>query len=227
MTPMIFDLDGTLIDSAPSIHKVANEVLALKGLPPLSFSQIRSFIGNGVGVLVNRTLAASGVADDPDLHAWMVAEFSARYECEHSLTTLYPGAREALAALAEAGHPLALCTNKPLGPTRSALSHFGLADFFPVVVAGDSLPQRKPDPAPLLHAASQIGPARPIFVGDSEVDAETASRAAIPFALFTGGYRQTPVEQIPHAAAFETLTGLPALIVDLSRGNQPTGYKTG
>ncbi len=227
MTPVIFDLDGTLIDSAPSIHHVANEVLALKGLSPLSFAQVRSFIGNGVGVLVSRTTEASGLPSDPDLHAWMVAEFSARYEHEHTLTTLYPGACEALTALAEAGHPLALCTNKPLGPTRAVLDHFSLTEFFPVVVAGDSLPQRKPDPAPLLHAARQIGPARPMFVGDSEVDAQTANRAAIPFALFTGGYRQTPVEQIPHTAAFDTLSGLPALIVDLSRSNQPTGYKTG
>jgi phosphoglycolate phosphatase len=216
MTPVIFDLDGTLIDSAPSIHKVANDVLALKGQAPLDLARITSFIGNGAGVLVTRVLDASGLGNDPDLHRWMVGEFVTRYEREHALTTLYPGSTEALTALARAGHRLGLCTNKPEGPTRTTLSHFGLEHCFATVVCGDSLPQRKPHPAPLLHAARALGADPPIYVGDSEVDAETAARARIPFVLFTGGYRTAPPEAIPHQARFDHHSDLRNLVARMS-----------
>jgi phosphoglycolate phosphatase len=217
MTPVIFDLDGTLIDSAPSIHKVANDVLAEMGLAPLDVSQITSFIGNGAGVLVARVLAAHGLAEDAGLHRWMLGEFSARYEREHGLTRPYPGALAALEVLAEAGHRLAICTNKPIRPTRSALAHFDLARLFGAVIGGDSLATRKPDPAPLLAAAGEARGGDAVFVGDSEVDAETAERAGLPFALFTGGYRKAPPEAIPHQMRFDHHADLPGVVAEMSR----------
>jgi phosphoglycolate phosphatase len=219
MIPVIFDLDGTLIDSAPDIHRVANEVLALEGLAAISFAQARSFIGNGVPVFVERALAAQGAQGapaDPDRRDRMAAAFVARYETSHELTTLYPGVPEALDSLAARGHPLGLCTNKPYGPTLAALRHFGLSGRFTAVVGGDSLPARKPDPAPLLHALALLGAPRAIFVGDSEVDAETARRAALPFALYTEGYRRDPIEAIRHAARFDDFAALPALVLRLA-----------
>ncbi|MCX7645151.1 MAG: phosphoglycolate phosphatase [Rhodobacteraceae bacterium] len=215
MRPLVFDLDGTLIDSAPDIHRVANAVLALEGLAPISFAEARSFIGSGVSAFVARALAARGLPAEGDRHARMVAAFTERYEHAHELTTPYPGAAEALARLAAAGHPLGLCTNKPLGPTLAALRHFRLEGLFAAVVGGDSLPERKPHPAPLLETVARLGGGAAVFVGDSEVDAETARRAGVPFLLFTEGYRKAPAEALPQRAAFADWAALPDLVAAL------------
>lgn len=212
---LIFDLDGTLIDSAPDIHMAANRVLAEESLPALPFETVRGFIGNGVGVLMTRILASQGLSDDTVLHHRMVASFIDLYEEAVHLTELYPDVRAALAHLADAGHPMAICTNKPEAPARSVLRHFGLDRFFPVIIGGDSLAQRKPDPAPLLAARSALKTGRILFVGDSEVDAETARHAAIPFALFSEGYRKTAAQDLGAKVIFGSYAALPALVSHL------------
>lgn len=200
---VIFDLDGTLIDSAPEIHAAANAVMLAQGMPPLPFAQVKSFIGNGVGILLVRCLVAQGHDGAGPLHAPMMAAFLDNYETQFSRTTLYPGVQDMLQTLAQRGHPLAICTNKPERPTRAILTHFNLLHYFPVIIGGDTLPQRKPDPAP-LHAAHQaLGGGPAVFVGDSEVDAETAHAAALPFALFTGGYRTRSVADLSPAIVFD------------------------
>ena len=218
MAAVIFDLDGTLVDSAPDIHAAVNRLLADLGEAPLSFQTVKSFIGNGVPTLVARVLAACGHDPDPARQAEWQAGFLRHYEADSTtLTQLYPGVTEALSALLDHGHQLALCTNKPEGPARHILDAFGLAGLFPVVIGGDSLPLRKPDPAPLLAAADGLaGPV--LFVGDSEVDAETALAAQVPFLLFTEGYRKAPVHALPHAARFDRFSDLPALIARLAAG---------
>lgn len=213
---LIFDLDGTLIDSAPDIHATANTVFAAHGFPGFDFPTVRGFIGNGVGVLVARLLAHQGHPDTGDLHRRMVGEFINAYEEAYDLTTLYPNVRDALATLADLGHPMAICTNKPAGPARSVLRHFGLDLHFAVIVGGDTLPQRKPDPAPLMAAQTQLGCDRVLFVGDSEVDAETAANAGLAFALFTHGYRNSAVESLGAKAIFDDFAALPGLVTHLS-----------
>jgi phosphoglycolate phosphatase len=124
----------------------------------------------------------------------------------------------ALTALAAAGHRMAICTNKPYGPTLAVLRHLGLFGHFAAVIGGDSLPQRKPDPAPLHETVRLLGGGPVLFVGDSEVDAETAINAGIPFLLYTEGYRKAPVADLPHAAAFDDFAALSALVAGLSAG---------
>ena len=209
---LVFDLDGTLIDSAPQIHAAANFVFGAKGLAAFSPETVRGFIGNGVGVLVSRLMAHQGLVADPDLHSELVASFINLYEEAFDLTTLYPAVDQMLAELAAQRHRLGICTNKPAGPTRAVLRHFGLTDLFPVVIGGDSLPQRKPDPAPLRAALVGFGPGKALFVGDSEVDAETAARAGVPFALFTGGYRTAPADSLGARLIFDHHAALPRLI---------------
>ncbi|MDM7458157.1 MAG: phosphoglycolate phosphatase [Paracoccus sp. (in: a-proteobacteria)] len=215
--PVVFDLDGTLIDSAPDIHACVNAVLAAHRIAPLSLDRIRSFIGGGVPLLWSRIIDACGI--DPVHRRTLVSGFMARYHDATVLTRLYPNVPEALSALADAGHPLGICTNKPLAPTLHILRHFGLSTCFDVVIGGDSLPQRKPDPAPLRAAFAALAPgeekASGLFVGDSEFDADCAANLDVPFLLFTRGYRQTPVSEMICAAHFNAFATLPDLVAEI------------
>jgi phosphoglycolate phosphatase len=212
---VIFDLDGTLIDSAPDIHAAANRLMAQHGFAAFTPEETRSFIGSGVPHFITCCLTARGRAGDGALRARLIEEFIADYETAVTLTQVYPGVMAALDGLAAAGLALGLCTNKPKGPAHSVLSHLGLDGYFPVIIGGDSLTVRKPDPAPLQATAAALGARDVVFVGDSEVDAETAARAGVPFALYTEGYRKGPVERIAHDRAFSDFTDLPGLITGL------------
>lgn len=213
MTAVVFDLDGTLIDSAPDLHAAALKMLAEADLPEISFAQTRSFIGNGVPTLVARIMTAAGLPEDSDRHAELEAAFLRHYAAAPAdLTTFYPGVEAALGRLAAAGCAFGLCTNKPEGPAHDILRTFGLADRMRVVVGGDTLPVRKPDPAPLHRAFAALPDGPQIYVGDSEVDAATAQAAGVPFALFAGGYRKTALADIPHDHVFHSWDDLPALV---------------
>ncbi len=209
---IIFDLDGTLIDSAPDIQYVANTVLQRRGLTPITIEQTRSFVGEGAKVFVQKMMDARAMQDADDRFDEVHAEFIAVYEGAVERAVFYPGVQETLEELANEGHALALCTNKPEAPTRAVLSHMGLDAAFPVVVAGGMLPTRKPDPEMLLEANALAGGGTALYVGDSEIDAQTAKRAEIPFALFTEGYRKTPVEEMHHDFLFSEFAELPAIV---------------
>ena len=203
---ILFDLDGTLVDSAPDIHGAANRALADHGLAPISFAQARSYVGHGAPIFITRLRAEHGLPDS--LQAPLLDSFLSYYETAHALTAPYPGAVACMDGIAARGLPLGLVTNKPIGPTRTLLAHLGWSGRFAVTLGGDSLPVRKPDPAPLLQAVAALGCTAPLYVGDSEVDSETAARAGLPFALFTEGYRKTPVEELPHMRAFDAWPAL-------------------
>ncbi|MCB2116290.1 MAG: phosphoglycolate phosphatase [Rhodobacteraceae bacterium] len=210
MARIVFDLDGTLIDSAPDIHAAVALTLGEEGRAPLSPETILSFVGNGLPHLVGLVIGAAGL--DPARHADLTARTLAHYNAVSGQRTVpYPGVAAALAALAAAGHALGICTNKPEAPARHILAFLGLGPF-DVVVGGDSLAARKPDPAPLHAALAALAPGPAIFVGDSEIDAETAERAGVLFLLFTEGYRKAPVADLPHAARFSDFAELPALV---------------
>ncbi|EAQ25485.1 MULTISPECIES: phosphoglycolate phosphatase [unclassified Roseovarius] len=212
---VVFDLDGTLIDSAPDIHAAANRLMVQNGFDPFAPEETRSFIGSGVPHFISCCLTARGRAGDGALRARLIEDFIADYETAVTLTTVYPGVMGALDGLAGADLALGLCTNKPEGPAHSILAHLGLAGYFPVIIGGDSLTLRKPDPAPLQATAAALGARDVVFVGDSEVDAETAARAGVPFVLYTEGYRKGPIEQIAHDRAFSDFADLQELITDL------------
>lgn len=209
--PVVFDLDGTLIDSAPDIHAAVARMLDAEGLEPLPLAEVRSFIGNGVAVLVERVMGATGHAAAE--HPRLLARFQAEYDAAPSaLSQVFPGVIEALEALTAAGHPLGICTNKPEATSRAILGDLGLLGYFGAVIGGDSLPIRKPRPEPLLHVFRTLGTDSGLYVGDSEVDGETAAAARVPFFLFTRGYRKAALSAIPHDASFDDHAALAALI---------------
>ncbi|MEH6737580.1 MAG: HAD-IA family hydrolase [Sulfitobacter sp.] len=206
---VVFDLDGTLIDSAPDIHAVANSLIAPHGVQ-ISLAQTHAFIGNGVSVFVTRMLEAMELPDA--LHDEILTKFKLAYLTAVHHTRIYGGVVDALVALKATDHALGICTNKPLAPCMAVLDHLDLTPFFETFLGGDSLATHKPDPA-LLHAAlADLGEGPYIYVGDSEVDAQTAQAADVPFLLYTEGYRKTAVKEIPHTAAFSDFADLPALV---------------
>jgi phosphoglycolate phosphatase len=207
---IVFDLDGTLIDSAPDIGGIANKTLAARGLEPITLAQTRDFVGNGASVFIEKMRAARGI--DKDEHAAILAEFMEHYETAFELTTPYPGVAAALENLRAKGHRLGICTNKPFKPTMAVVNHLDLTRHFETFVGGDSLEVRKPDPAPLVKAFSELGAGVQIYVGDSDVDAETAHALGVPFLLYTEGYRKSPVDELPHDYAFSHFDALTDLI---------------
>jgi phosphoglycolate phosphatase len=215
---IVFDLDGTLIDSAGDLAVAVNAMLADFGCEPLALGEVRRMIGDGVAMLVARALAARHCkAPDP---AEAERIFLRHYEsAPTSLTTAFPGAAEALQALRAAGIPLTVCTNKPARITAEILGSLGLAGYFARVIGGDSLPFRKPDPRVLLTLVEAFAtrPEDALLVGDSEVDAATARAAGVPFVLMKHGYRRGPAEEIPSIAALEDFAQLPALVDGLRR----------
>ena len=212
MARLIFDLDGTLVDSAPTITAAANALLAELGRRPLDRATVVSFVGQGIDRLVDRLLDASG-----GIPSSGPAPARARYRALYAAdpvagTAPYPKVPEVLRTLAAAGHGLAVCTQKPAAPARALLQALGLMPPVRGLTGGDSLAVLKPDPRLLAHAAGQLPPGPALFVGDSETDAEAAANAGVPFLLHLKGYHHGPLEAIARAGAFADFAELPGLV---------------
>lgn len=213
---IIFDLDGTLIDSAPDIHAAVNKTLAETGDGALPLEDVRGFIGNGVHVLIERVIAARGLP--ADRHGELLEKFLGHYEADPAtLTTLYPGVEDALEQFKDEGWAMGVCTNKPEGPSRDILKSFGIDHYFGSIVGGDTLEVNKPDPAMALAVKDQLGADAAVYVGDSEIDAECAWKAKMRFALFTEGYHKADdVDDIPQDARFSDFDVLVAIVARLA-----------
>lgn len=213
MRPVIFDLDGTLIDSLPNVTDAANALLAEMGIAPIGTKTVAGLVGWGEQVFIDKLIAKAGL--DFGRRAEILERFLVHYKVAGRDTRLMPGVEAALKTLADLGIPLGLVTNKPRGPLLPALEATVLGKYLDAVIAGDDLPMRKPDPEPLREAARRLGSTCAIYVGDSEVDAETAKRAGFPFILYTLGMRRVALEDMPHDAAFENFRDLPGIIRDV------------
>lgn len=207
---LVFDLDGTLVDSAPDIAAAVNALFAELSLPEVEVPLIRRMIGDGAPMLLERALLHVGAAHKA---ADLMARFSVHYgENAVKLTKVYPEVTETLAALRQAGCRLGVCTNKPIGPTRALLAALGLDTYIEAVVGGDSLPQRKPQPEPLLTVIQALGgtPDRAVLIGDSAVDLACAEAAGVPAIIIPSGYGMTQPQAKVTAARFADLLGIVA-----------------
>lgn len=214
MSALVFDLDGTLVDSAPDMAEALNRVVAARGLPGFALADVRGFVGNGVGVLIRRAMAARGVGE-ADFADWHDAYMAAYADCICVQTRLYPGVAEALDGLA--GRRLAICTNKPQALTDALLDALDLRGRFAAVLGGDTAIGRKPDPAPLRHVAGLMGVEGAVMIGDSLINSGAAGAAGWPMLLFTQGYRDRAPEAIPASARFTDWADFAAALRGLGR----------
>lgn len=189
---VMFDLDGTLMDSVPDLAAAVDKMLMLVGREPAGIERVRDWVGNGSRVLVRRALAGQldhdGVSDE--LADEALALFMQAYAGGHELTAVYPGVRECLDWLREREVKLAIITNKPAQFIEPLLEEKGLAGYFDWLVGGDTLPQQKPDPAALFWVMDKAGvaPGESLFVGDSRNDVRAAKAATVRCVALTYGY---------------------------------------
>ncbi|HEX9670766.1 MAG TPA: HAD-IA family hydrolase [Thermoanaerobaculia bacterium] len=210
---LVFDLDGTLIDSRRDLATAVNRTRVELGLAPLAVAEIVGMVGEGARRLVEKAL---GAEVPPDRFDEVFRRYLEHYRAVLLDTTrAYDGMPEALARLA-VRYPLAVLTNKPEDLSRAVLGGLGLLEHFAEVLGGDSLPSRKPDPAGLLHLAGRLGaaPNNILLVGDSEIDAATARAAGCRFALVTWGFpRPADLEGINAEVRYATPAALAAALV--------------
>ncbi len=184
---VIFDLDGTLVDSRPDIHAALNRLMAARGQPPFTLEEVTRFIGDGVAMLIQRGFAARGLAPDPTALPAFIADYEANAVVD---TKLFPGMAETLDRLQAEGWAMAICTNKPERAARLLLEALGLSGRFAALGGGDSFPVRKPDPAHVLATLQAAGgdAARAVMVGDHHNDIAAGRGAGLPVVYCGYGY---------------------------------------
>lgn len=215
---VVIDLDGTLLDTAPDLADAAIAMSNDLGLPMIDLAEVKTYIGNGVSRLVKRVLTRDMHADPaPELFARALPIYEKHYaEGVSRKSRPFPGVVEGLQALHQAGYRLACITNKAERFTVPLLKDTGLIDFFELILSGDTLPEKKPSPLPLLHACQVFGiePNELLLIGDSLNDTQAARAAGSPVFCVPYGYnRGRPVAELDLDAVVASLAEAATLIV--------------
>jgi phosphoglycolate phosphatase len=213
----MIDLDGTMLDTVADLAVAVNLMLAKLGRGPLDEALVRNFVGKGIANLVQRALVGAMEGEvDPNLFARAMPVYLDCYESVNGKhTTLYPGVLDGLNAFKSAGFPLVCVTNKSGRFTLPLLKQMKLADYFAVVVSGDTLPKKKPDPLPLTHACKELGiePREMLMIGDSLNDTIAARAAGCPVFCVPYGYNEGhDVRELDVDAIVETLLEATTLV---------------
>jgi len=197
MDLLIFDLDGTLIDSKKDLANAANAARGHMGLPPIADERVHSYVGNGAPVLIRRVLGAAAT----EAQVQEALEFFLEYYRDHMLdyTALYPGVREALDRLRAAGVQMAVLTNKPVRISRAIVEGLGVGAHFRQVYGGNSFDFKKPHPIGVETLLQECGvpPHRTMMVGDSSVDIQTARNAGVRSCGVTYGFQPETLQTVP------------------------------
>lgn len=210
---VMFDLDGTLVDSVPDLAAAIDKTLLVLGQPAAGIEQVRDWVGNGAKVLVRRALAGGlqHAHVDDSLAEQALALFMQHYAENHGLTQVYPGVRQTLGWFREQQIELAIVTNKPEQFVAPLLDGQGLGGYFRWIIGGDTLPQQKPDPAALLHVMRLAGveSAHALFIGDSRNDVVAARAAGVTCVAVTYGYNHgRPIAEENPACVLNNLAEL-------------------
>jgi phosphoglycolate phosphatase len=216
---IVFDLDGTLIDTAPDLVDTLNVVFAREGLPPVPYETARNLVGGGARAMIARGIAAEGKTIAPARLDQMFADFIAYYS-EHiaDRSRPFPGLIEALDTLAAGGSRFAVCTNKLERLSVLLLKKLKLADRFAFICGQDTFGIQKPDPEVLCRTVAAAGGSMPqsIMIGDSATDIRTARAAGIPVIAVDFGYSERPVSEFGPDAIISRYEQLPAAIAAIS-----------
>ncbi len=208
---VIWDLDGTLVDSAPDLSTALNTVLEEQGQPVYEIAQVRTLIGGGVAKLIERAWRGHGVDLDAAGIAALLPRFMDIYsDCATEQTALRPAAGEVLAHFQQQGVKQGLCTNKPEAVTHQILHALGIHEVFSSIIGGDSTAQRKPHPLPLQTVMAQLGvkPQESLMIGDSGADVGAARAAGVKVILVPDGYTGVPAETLGADYVLESLSSL-------------------
>ena len=194
---LIFDLDGTLVDTAPDLMGATNYALSTIGRRPITMEQVRHMVGHGARSLIERGVAATGDNVDKttvDKMHTALLDYYADHIADDSV--IFDGLLKVLDKARSSGMKLGVCTNKVEGLSHKLLRELKMADYFGAVVGGDTLPIMKPDPAPYREVARRLGvdSSHTIMFGDSETDIRTAQNTGVPVIAVTFGYTPQPVE---------------------------------
>lgn len=212
---LVFDLDGTIVDTAPDLAAALNFGLGEAGFEPVPLEDVRNMIGDGVRKLLERAMAVNGgEVAEADLDRWtpVVIDYYSAHIADKSRP--FPGAVELLREVRGHGLKTAICTNKPADLAGKLLAELAMAPLFDAVLGGDSLAVRKPDRGHLLGTLERLGaaPARAAMIGDSGNDAATARNAGVPVILVSFGYTAIPVQALDADAIIDHFDELlPAL----------------
>jgi phosphoglycolate phosphatase len=214
-----FDLDGTLVDTAPDLVGTLNLLLKQEGVAPLPMDEARPFIGRGARWLIERGFQRAGAPLRPAEVAPLFDRFIAHYRAHIAdRSRPFPGCAAALDALKAAGARLCVCTNKPTGLSVALLEALELASRFEAILGGETAPAMKPDPRHLMAAVEQAGGelSRAILVGDSSADAGAARAAGTGLILVDFGYSDTPAAEFAPDALISSFDELPAACLRLA-----------
>lgn len=220
---LVFDLDGTLVDSIPDLHAAIVPMLRELGGKPLGVEEVRGLVGDGTRVLVRRCLVAAGFSED--LLPEALPRFLAHYEkAPVERTRPYPGVKDTLVVLAGRGYRLGVCTNKPQRATEVILKGLGLDHFFASVIGGDKLPVRKPDPAHLRAVLEELGaaPADAVMIGDHVNDLAAARGAGSASILARYGYGTEFPDELRPDREIEHFSEIPDIVAALAGDNLRT-----
>lgn len=212
---ILFDLDGTLVDSVPDLTAAVNHALKAHGHAPLAIAEVRTMIGNGIPKLVERAFAARNVDLDKEGLGARVDEMMGHYMTGLTNdTVLMPGAFETLVHYHRQGVLTGVITNKPQQATEGILAHFGLDKVLDIVMGGDSVPRKKPSPDMIVTALEKLGiaPLQALVVGDSAADVGAARAAGVPVVVVEGGYTNIPPTELNADRVIPSLDALPGAI---------------
>ncbi len=217
---IVFDLDGTLVDTAPDLTAALNAVMRCEGRPEVPLDDVRHMVGRGARYLIERAMQATGDPVEGQALTDLVQHFIVHYEENIAVASRpFERAEDFARRFASRGHKLGICTNKPEALSFKLMNELGLRKLFPAILGADSRPYRKPDPRHLVDTIAALGgtPNNAVLIGDSETDVKTARAANVPVVVVSFGYTEIPPHELGADAVIDHFDALEQALTGLKR----------